>query len=56
MWSQGVRAMLERIPTDRLDVARQVIGNELEGLRDEQKMIRLRMRVRITTANRPGLP
>jgi ubiquinone/menaquinone biosynthesis C-methylase UbiE len=56
MWSQGMRAMLERIPTDRLDAARQVIANELEGLRDEQGVITLRMRVRITTANRPGLP
>jgi ubiquinone/menaquinone biosynthesis C-methylase UbiE len=56
MWSQGMRAMLERIPTDRLDEARQVIANELEGLRDKQGVITLRMPVRITTANRPGLP
>jgi hypothetical protein len=48
--------MLERIPTDRLDAARQVIAKELEGLRDKQGVITLRMGVRITTANRPGLP
>jgi ubiquinone/menaquinone biosynthesis C-methylase UbiE len=50
MWSQGMRAMLERIPTDRLDAARQVIANEMEGLRDQQGVITLRMRIRITTA------
>jgi ubiquinone/menaquinone biosynthesis C-methylase UbiE len=55
MWSQGMRAMLERIPTDRLDAARQRIAKELEGLRDKRGVMTLRMRVRITTANRPGL-
>jgi hypothetical protein len=56
MWSQGMRAMLERIPTDRLDAARQVIAEELEGLRDEHGVITLRMRVRITVASRPMSP
>jgi ubiquinone/menaquinone biosynthesis C-methylase UbiE len=56
MWSQGMRAMLERIPTDRLDAARQVIAKELEGLRDKHGVITLPMRVRITTANRPVSP
>lgn len=53
MWSQGMRAMLERIPADRLDAAQDVIAEELDRLR-EDGVITLRMRVRLTTAVRPG--
>jgi len=56
MWSQGMRAMLERIPTDRLEAAREVIASELARLADKQGVTTLRMRVRVTTANRQGLP
>jgi ubiquinone/menaquinone biosynthesis C-methylase UbiE len=51
MWSQGMRAMLERIPADRLDEAQAVIAEELDRLR-EDGVITLRMRVRLTTATR----
>jgi hypothetical protein len=50
MWSQGMRAMLERIPADRHDAAREVIAEELDRLRDAQGVVTLRMRVRFTTA------
>ena len=52
MWSQGMRAMLERIPADRLGAAQDVIAEELDRLR-EDGVITLRMRVRLTTATKP---
>jgi len=54
MWSQGMRALLERIPAGQLDAARAVIEEQLAPLRDGNGVITLPMRVRLTTASGPG--
>jgi hypothetical protein len=43
----------ERIPTDRLESAREVVAAEVEHLRDASGRITIPLRVRVTTATRP---
>jgi ubiquinone/menaquinone biosynthesis C-methylase UbiE len=53
-WSQGIRAMLEQIPADRLDDARTAFLTAAEAQRGPDGLITYDFRLRLTTARTPA--
>jgi ubiquinone/menaquinone biosynthesis C-methylase UbiE len=52
LWSHGVRGMLEQIPAERLDAAREAAVAVMEGARTPEGDLAIHTGIRVTTARR----